>query len=103
MFFFFLNLETWLLRGLLFLARVRREASWGLRGTKAGGGWRIIISFPCLFNGIFILFFYSSVLYLCTIVFISMPFQKILSLSGGDHVLNTNGDFGKNSVLNIVA
>ena len=53
--FFFLNLETWLLRGLLFLARLRREASWGLRGTKAGGGWRIIISFPCLFNGIFIL------------------------------------------------
>ena len=61
-FFSFLNLETWLLRGLLFLARLRREASWGLRGTKAGGGWRIIISFWCLFNGFFHLFFYAFIL-----------------------------------------
>ena len=70
LFFFFLNLETWLLRGLLFLARLRREASWGLRGTKAGGGWRIIISFWCLFNGFFpsfLLRFYS-VIYLCIII-----------------------------------
>ena len=70
LFFFFLNLETWLLRGLLFLARLRGEASWGLRGTKAGGGWRIIISFWCLFNGFFpsfLLRFYS-VIYLCIII-----------------------------------
>ena len=81
LFFFFLNLETWLLRGLLFLARLRREASWGLRGTKAGGGWRIIISFPCLFNDIFIL---SFTFLFCNILvhnrLILMYFQKILSI-----------------------
>ena len=78
LFFFFLNLETWLLRGLLFLARLRREASWGLRGTKAGGGWRIIISFPCLFNDVFhtFLLLFSSALYLRIYnYFILMSFQ----------------------------
>ena len=82
-FFFFLNLETWLLWGLLFLARLRREASWGLRGTKAGGGWRIIISFPCLFNDVFhtFLLLFSSALYLRIYnYFILMSFQWLFSI-----------------------